>query len=711
MNNETLNQVFSNTANSIRTKTGSQASITPINFANSILNIPASYDDIYRINVSENIYNIPNPKNEDICVVVEEGDASTLEYHTIEELSPISKLQLLESFTLPENYTKPSAVYPSDPKEQWINTVFRGTISSSSLNFVIYKDNTAYIKVKLGSTEDYSIVYNYISTDGLHFTLTDRDIPELVEDYIDLETNIIDTSKLNYTITKTTDISRFTPAVGYMIKTIKRKYVDDIYIYNNSWEYFEDIKIVSSIEELYNLTPKNNMYAFMTNGGVSCLYKYSNNSWAYPNIGCSVVYQGDSIDATYYADSRTVLTDAGPVRGTFYAQNAQGPTIRKMRQYYNNLANYCQNITNASYLFYGCNNVTNIRNSLWYSYMPLNNMHPISTVFMLAQCSNLTSIENFDTSLSTNTVGMFYGCTNLTSIPNFNFSNTTNIARMFYNCRKLTSIPSTINSNTIVSSLGETFTNCTNIKTIPQLNTEGVENFYMTFYSCSNISSIPNLDYNSLNYAYEAFGGTNITSIENLVIPNGGEASYMFHNCTKLTSIKNTILNIHNGCYMFYKCANLTTIQNLTLIEHRATFPYSSTMFIGCLNISSIKDSTFMIRTGLGRALGQTPNLHTLENIKLINACDNTFINSANLKNISNLDCSEATTIDYIFQMCNNLTNDSLNEILKTCINAVKIKDTSKSLLNNVLTDTSYTPEQIQSLPSYQDFINAGWTL
>ena len=316
MNNETLNQVFSNTANSIRTKSGSQASITPINFANSILNIPAPYDDIYRINTSENIYNIPNPKNEDICVVVEEGSESTLEYHTIEELSPINKLQLLESFTLPENYTKPSAVYPTDPKEQWVNTVFRGTISSSSLNFVIYKDNTAYIKVKLGSTEDYSIVYNYISTDGLHFTITDKVIPELAEEYIDLETNIVDTSKLNYTITKAADINRFTPAIGYMFRVSISKYVSDIMKYENNWStVMGDAKVVSSIDDLQNISVKNNMFLIVQNGQYvdglyTCRILGNNKSATYArmntNINSSMLYK-----------TQRAYTSSGLVSGNF----------------------------------------------------------------------------------------------------------------------------------------------------------------------------------------------------------------------------------------------------------------------------------------------------------------------------------------------------------------------------------------------------------
>lgn len=61
--------------------------------------------------------------------------------------------------------------------------------------------------------------------------------------------------------------------------------------------------------------------------------------------------------------------------------------------------------------------------------------------YMFNACSNLTSIPEIDTSNVTNMSYMFKECTSLTSIPKLNTSNVTNMNYMFHSCKKLTVIP------------------------------------------------------------------------------------------------------------------------------------------------------------------------------------------------------------------------------------------------------------------------------
>ena len=55
-----------------------------------------------------------------------------------------------------------------------------------------------------------------------------------------------------------------------------------------------------------------------------------------------------------------------------------------------------------------------------------------------------------------------------------------------------------------------------------------------------------------------------------------------------------------------------------------------------------------------------------------------------------------------------SLTNESLDNILQFCITS-KIENGTLKYLG--LTSNYYPATTIQSLPHYQDFINAGWTI
>ena len=63
--------------------------------------------------------------------------------------------------------------------------------------------------------------------------------------------------------------------------------------------------------------------------------------------------------------------------------------------------------------------------------------------------------------------------------------------------------------------------------------------------------------------------------------------------------------------------------------------------------------------------------------------------------------------MNHMFDGCTSLSDESLNNILVICKNAVKITS------NKTLKYIGLTKKQAnicQSLSNYQDFINAGWT-
>ena len=106
------------------------------------------------------------------------------------------------------------------------------------------------------------------------------------------------------------------------------------------------------------------------------------------------------------------------------------------------------------------------------------------------------------------------------------------------------------------------------------------------------------------------------------------------------------------------------------------------------------------------RALKRLPQFNTskVRNMSLMcNGC-------RSLKDIPVFDTSSVTNMSFAFGSCYSLSNDSLNNIMKMCINATGITSSSNKTLQKIgLSSTQATT--CQSLSNYQDFIDAGWTI
>lgn len=103
-----------------------------------------------------------------------------------------------------------------------------------------------------------------------------------------------------------------------------------------------------------------------------------------------------------------------------------------------------------------------------------------------------------------------------------------------------------------------------------------------------------------------------------------------------------------------------------------------------------------------------------LETIKCLDTSNTTnmsqmFYNCKVLKNIPILDTSKVTNFLQTFSLCPKLTEETLDNILVMCINATSY--TGTKTLYYLLGGAAYSASKIQSLPHYQDFIDAGWTI
>ena len=95
-------------------------------------------------------------------------------------------------------------------------------------------------------------------------------------------------------------------------------------------------------------------------------------------------------------------------------------------------------VTDMSYMFECCGNLTSINCSSWDTSKVTNMSH------MFYGCYSLTKLDlsSFNTSKITSMYYMFHGCESLTSLDlsNFDTSNVTSMNCMFYNCSSLTSL-------------------------------------------------------------------------------------------------------------------------------------------------------------------------------------------------------------------------------------------------------------------------------
>lgn len=87
------------------------------------------------------------------------------------------------------------------------------------------------------------------------------------------------------------------------------------------------------------------------------------------------------------------------------------------------------------------------------------------------------------------------------------------------------------------------------------------------------------------------------------------------------------------------------------------------------------------------------------------------FMACSALKTVPLLNTSNVTSFSSMFSNCIALTDTSLDNILKMCINATSYTGTKKLTELGITNTSIYTDSRIQALPHYQDFINAGWTI
>ena len=200
----------------------------------------------------------------------------------------------------------------------------------------------------------------------------------------------------------------------------------------------------------------------------------------------------------------------------------------------------------------------------------------------------------------------------------------------------------------------------TNADGLLLLNTSSVTDMSYMFRNCINLQVIPLLDTSSAT-----------------------DMDYMFDNCTNLQTV--SLLDTSNVTSMSGTFSNCTNLQTIPLLNTSKVTQMSST-FSNCTNLQTVPllDTSSVTRMG------------------------GMFQGCSNLTSIPLLDTSSASNMSGTFSNCPLLSDDSLNNILQMCINAVNISSKYKTLKYVGLSSEQAT--KCTTLSNWNACTTAGWT-
>lgn len=203
-------------------------------------------------------------------------------------------------------------------------------------------------------------------------------------------------------------------------------------------------------------------------------------------------------------------------------------------------------LTSFEKMFYGCLNLTNIRDDYKWDTSNITNMY-----YMFNNCRSLTELDvsNWNTSNVTDMNRMFYNCDVLTDldVSNWNTPKVTDMAYMFYNCKKLVSLDLSGWDTSRVTDMSGMFyySRMKSFGDISIWDTNRVTNMRSMFSNC---------DMDILNIAY--WDVSRVTDM-----------SYMFSYCYSLDTLNisnwNSLENLYGIEKMFYSCHDLKLLSIL----------------------------------------------------------------------------------------------------------------------------------------------------
>lgn len=177
----------------------------------------------------------------------------------------------------------------------------------------------------------------------------------------------------------------------------------------------------------------------------------------------------------------------------------------------------CSTITNTSYWFHNCENLTKI---IGIEYLHTENVTDMSQMFYFCKSLKNLDVSHFNTSKVERMDWMFYYCSSLESldVSHFDTSNVTNMMNMFYDCSSLTGLDVSHFNTEKVTNMQQMFSCCYNVKSLNLTNfdTRNVTNMRHMLSFCTSLTSL-DLSYfdtsNVTDAVYMLRGDKNLTSL------------------------------------------------------------------------------------------------------------------------------------------------------------------------------------------------------
>jgi surface protein len=183
----------------------------------------------------------------------------------------------------------------------------------------------------------------------------------------------------------------------------------------------------------------------------------------------------------------------------------------------------------------------------------------------------------------------------------------------------------------------------------------------------------------------------------------------MFRYCSSMVSIDN--FDTSSGIYfseMFRECTSLTTAPSINLQNGTNLL----SMFQGCSNLTNVPQYNTSNATTMNAMFNSCSKLVTIPQFGTSKVTDFSYMFSycGNLQNVPVLSFAAITnsnTLSSMFTSCSKLTNESLNNILATCLTATNLSS-GKTLRKLGLSKTQCTT--CTTLSKWAELEAAGWT-
>ncbi len=364
-------------------------------------------------------------------------------------------------------------------------------------------------------------------------------------------------------------------------------------------------------------------------------------------------YQKDGSDTTWVIDKNGKLTVEGI--GEFadkayydYGWRREIPWAGQS-SYIKSAEIHVTEMTDASYMFYYCNNLVSVD----VSGFDTSQVTDMQSMFYGCESLRNLDVSGFDTSQVTDMNDMFYGCESLRNldVSGFNTSRVTDMGDMFFGCKSLRNLDVSGFDTSQVTDMESMFRKCKNLTRldISGFDTSQVTDMSGMFGQCNNLSNLDVSEFNTSRVMRmdSMFSGcSSLTSLDvsGFDTTQVTSMSWMFGGCSNLTNLDVSGFDTSQVEYMydmFSNCSSLTSLDVSGFDTSQVTS--MSWMFGGCSNLTNLDVSGF--------DTGQVEYMYDM------------FSNCSSLTSldVSGFDTSQVTSLDDMFSGCSALINLNLS--------------------------------------------------